>query len=1057
LFASSAFAQVGSAVLTGKIIDASTKAPVADAVVTVTSPSLQGEQLMVTDASGLYRIPGLPPGEYTIRLDKETYKPYSRAGIQLRADTTIQVSAEVLPEAIKEEIVVVGDPPTVDIGSSSTGTNISSEFVRRVPVAQPGTKGSQVRSFESAAEVAPGARFDDYGTSINGASSPENRYVIDGVSVNDPAFGINGTPLSLEFIQETNVITGGYMPEYGRTTGGFLNVVTKSGSNEFHGSIFGYLSPGVLQADRKRIRTNGNTITTDIRLKYQWDAGFDIGGPLIKDKLWFYAGFDYFETKWELERNLNRFLIDVDPETGEGAYRVDPATGFLVTERIPGAEKFYEASESGFQYIGKLGYAIDRDNRVSIEMFGMPRFSGGDGAFGINPRRDTVDDLDLFERNVTGTYGAMAHSFDSWTNDVIAKYQTAFDNKHTLLDVSLGWHHQQGGIFPADGSSVDGSGGGLAAREQIYWLLPRSITDLENVPNGDTLCAAQGGLFPCPTPPIYYGGGPDILQDQTMNRYQANFVVTRLLRLAGHHVLKAGVDAEMTTYKTLNAYSGGRRLVENPHVDLDGNLTSVTFGEGRQFGFLKGPDDPVFQNGTEFDARSFTVGGFLQDSWSILDQVTLNAGVRYDVQVLYNDNGDVAMVVPNQWSPRIGAIYDFTRDGRSKVYANYGRYYESVPLNIAQRALTGDATVYSELNPNPNCDPLNPAVPSDPSNPADCVNNPVGDRVNPNNEGYASSRVWQQQAGGRAPVDPDLKAQSSDEIVLGAEYEVIPSGRLGLSYTHRYINHVIEDLSSDEAASFYIGNPGYGMASSFPKARRDYDAVSLYFEKNWKREWLAQGSYTVSWLRGNYAGLYRPENFQLDPNMNSTYDLESLIDNADGPLPGDHRHQLKLFGAKQFSLPKGMAITTGIGYRGRSGGPTNYFGAHSLYGPKEALVLPRGSGERTPWVHSIDPHVGYAVDITKDSTFEIAVDVFNVFNFQAVTRVDEVFTTQGVRPIRDGSRGDIAGCKDPARGDCNLETADGSPLQPDQINANHGNPIAYQEPLTVRFGARLTF
>ncbi|HEY6561425.1 MAG TPA: TonB-dependent receptor, partial [Polyangiaceae bacterium] len=452
LFASSAFAQVGSAVLTGKIVDASTKAPVADAVVTVTSPTLQGEQLMVTDATGHYRIPGLPPGEYTIRLDKETYKPYSRSGIQLRADTTIQVSAEVLPEAIKEEIVVVGDPPTVDVGSSSTGTNISSEFVRRVPVAQPGTKGSQVRSFESAAEVAPGARFDDYGTSISGSSSPENQYVIDGVSVNDPAFGINGTPLSLEFIQETNVITGGYMPEYGRTTGGFLNVVTKSGSNEFHGSIFGYLSPGALQADRKAIRT-GNTVTTDYSLKYQWDAGFDIGGPLIKDKLWFYAGFDYFETKWQLERNLNRRLI------ADGEYVTNPETGYYETERIPGTKKFYDATESGFQYIGKLSYAINRDNKVSLQMFGMPRFSGGDGNFGINPSRDSIDDLDSFNRNISGTYGAMAHNFDSWSNDVVAKYQTAFDNKHTLLDVSLGWHHQDGGRFPADGSPLNNTTG----------------------------------------------------------------------------------------------------------------------------------------------------------------------------------------------------------------------------------------------------------------------------------------------------------------------------------------------------------------------------------------------------------------------------------------------------------------------------------------------------------------------------------------------------------------------------------------------------------------------
>jgi hypothetical protein len=108
-------------------------------------------------------------------------------------------------------------------------------------------------------------------------------------------------------------------------------------------------------------------------------------------------------------------------------------------------------------------------------------------------------------------------------------------------------------------------------------------------------------------------------------------------------------------------------------------------------------------------------------------------------------------------------------------------------------------------------------------------------------------------------------------------------------------------------------------------------------------------------------------------------------------------------------------------------------------------------------VHSIDPHVGYSVDITKSSTFEVAVDVFNVFNFQAVTKVDEDLTTEGALPIRDGSTADVAGCKDPARGACNLRLQSGTPIDPNQVNGNFGNPIAYQEPLTVRFGARLTF
>ena len=83
--------------------------------------------------------------------------------------------------------------------------------------------------------------------SISGTTSPENSFVIDGLSVNDPGFGILGTPLSVEFIQDVNVITGGYMPEYGRATGGVLNAVTKSGSNEFHGSVFGNWTPGALE------------------------------------------------------------------------------------------------------------------------------------------------------------------------------------------------------------------------------------------------------------------------------------------------------------------------------------------------------------------------------------------------------------------------------------------------------------------------------------------------------------------------------------------------------------------------------------------------------------------------------------------------------------------------------------------------------------------------------------------------------------------------------------------------------------------------------------------
>jgi outer membrane receptor protein involved in Fe transport len=246
LWGTSAMAQ-GTAVIVGKIINAADKQPVQDAVVTATSPSLQGEQVVVSDASGLYRIPQLPPGVYTLRVDRDGFSPFSRTDIQLRLDRTIRFNVELLPEAgLSEDVVIVATPPTVDVGSSAQGLSVDTSLLRNLALNRPGGKGSASRSFESLAELAPGAQEDAYGVSINGSTSPESQYVVDGLSVNDPSVGTIGTPLSVEFVKEVNIITGGYMPEYGRSTGGVLNVVTKSGSNEFHGSVFGNIAPGFL-------------------------------------------------------------------------------------------------------------------------------------------------------------------------------------------------------------------------------------------------------------------------------------------------------------------------------------------------------------------------------------------------------------------------------------------------------------------------------------------------------------------------------------------------------------------------------------------------------------------------------------------------------------------------------------------------------------------------------------------------------------------------------------------------------------------------------------------
>src|SRR5262249_35055911 len=160
--------------------DAATKKPLADVVVTAESPAMQGAKTVVTDRSGTYLIPDLPPGTYTVRVDGDGYKPFVRNGINMRLDTTIRFPIEILPDSLKnEEVVIIGKAPTIDVGSSSTGLIVNQALVSHLALTTPGTKNSASRSFESIAALTPGATADMYGVTFNGTTSPENSYQID--------------------------------------------------------------------------------------------------------------------------------------------------------------------------------------------------------------------------------------------------------------------------------------------------------------------------------------------------------------------------------------------------------------------------------------------------------------------------------------------------------------------------------------------------------------------------------------------------------------------------------------------------------------------------------------------------------------------------------------------------------------------------------------------------------------------------------------------------------------------------------------------------------------
>ena len=1093
LFAGAAFAQ-GSAVLTGTVTDAATGKPVGEVVVTATSPELQGEEIVVTDASGTYRIPQLPPGTYTIRLEKEAFKPYLRPDISLRVDRTIRLNIQLQPEALRaeEEVLVVGRAPTIDVGSSSTGVNVGQDFIKNIAIVPVGAKRSGTRSFESLAEVAPGVNADGYGFSVAGTTSPENSFVIDGLSVNDPAYGIVGTPLSVEFIQDVNVITGGYMPEFGRATGGVMNAVTKSGSNEFHGSVFGNWSPGALSGTSLEVRSAASSIRSRAQAWNVGDFGAEIGGPILKDKLWFYAGFNPSFSRYRVRRSLHQFLdVRCNPAVTEQALKngyadpcvdgtdnvVDAAdvddTGNRVTQELPGSQKYLFADQRSYQYIGKLTYLINPDHSVSLSVYGAPTTSGGPGQLGIEPQSGGLDNP------AAGRLGTVGNTYVSDSSDVALKYAASFMDKKVLLEVTAGWHHQTRKLLASDGTGPGASTGMSSVSQVIFRRTnPHSILDFEELspeateacsvpvynPANNMLVGQSKGTAKATRCPVsnYAIGGGGFTSEESLDRYSGRAVGTLFLSAAGHHSIKAGLDVEVLNYALTKAYSGSLLLRES----TSGN----TWTDFAAYGYLSGPDEVVRKQTQGDRVSSTSLGGFIQDSWDIVDLVTLNAGLRLDQQTVVGSDGNVGMVLNNEISPRVGLVYDFTQEGRSKIFVNYARYYESVPLDVAQRTLPGErqagyVRVRLPTNGNARGNITGEGTPQgcDPLADINQVKNQCQDRNNHFILGSATDpgQYAFQTGGSGTPVDPNLQPQSSDEIAVGGEYEVISDGRLGVNYSHRYLNNVIEDMSRDEASTYFLGNPGSGLAKDFPKATRDYDSFSVYFTKTFRELWLAQVSYTWSYSRGNYAGLFVPETTQLDPNNNSDFDLISLLRNRTGRLPGDRTHVIKVFAAKEFPLTGSMSFNIGATYKGRSGTPISYLGSHVVYGADEVFVLPRGIGGETPWVHTVDARAGFNYQFTKSNALQLSVDIFNLFNFSAVTTVDNQFTSSdivpgSVDPTKNPQEqiciaGSNTGCVSPLHG------PDGTPITNADLNQNYKNPTQYQAPLTVRFGARVTF
>jgi hypothetical protein len=273
----------------GRVTDASTVALPGASVIVISG---QGSRSYATDSEGRFFAPYLTPGLYKVRVELAGFASAERSDVEVRLGQRVELSFSLPAGTFAETIEVKGAAPLIDFSSPSASTTLESSFLGQVPV---GRRLGEILYL--APGVSSGGGTGPVNPSISGASGLENQYVVDGIGINEPRrgalgvfsddYGALGSGITYDFIDAIQAKTAGGEAEYGQSTGGLVNVITKSGSNEWHGSAFGYLRPGGLEGDRRQLSLAAGAVNTTATSN--WDAGLTLGGRLLRDRAFFFV------------------------------------------------------------------------------------------------------------------------------------------------------------------------------------------------------------------------------------------------------------------------------------------------------------------------------------------------------------------------------------------------------------------------------------------------------------------------------------------------------------------------------------------------------------------------------------------------------------------------------------------------------------------------------------------------------------------------------------------------------------------------------------------------
>lgn len=906
------------------------------------------------DSQGRYSATQLPIGTYSVALMQDGKVVQTRDNVVLQVGIGAEISfgdggaatgAGNAKQLVGVNVSANALPP-IDVSSVDSRTVLTADQLAKLPLAH---------SAEAAALLAPATNFgagDATSTtgqpliSFGGSSSTENAYYLNGFNTTDPNLSQGGITLPYGSIEQEEVYTGGYSAQYGRSDGGVLNMIGKSGTNAWHfGGQYLYEPSSMLASQNSTYYANGlppspvaGNLYDPRNQNNKWTSVYDfyVGGPLIKDRLFLFASAEMTHTE------------------GNSVNSVTSGTDSHYKDTLP---KWY----------AKVNWNINDNNLLELTGASEKSLTSG-SVYKYDYNKLSDSDFKSYANNTK-------HGGDMWS----AKFTSYITDKLTLTTLYGSMKTRSYSESPAYDPNLTYIGG---------------YTNQNPALNGGT--------------PITNNQNVNQITNPGMNFVSTNLRVALTYSL-GNHTITAGIDNLRTAAREQEELTSGPGYQWiYGYVTPANQPLFPSLGVGAPASYPNGASGYyaykyIFnQGGNLFSSQR---AEYIEDQWQFNDRLLFSIGLRDDGFTNTNASASAYMrQTKPQWAPRLGFSWDVFGDSSFKVFGNAGRYYLGSPIAPGDPAngyvATSQFYTYSGIAADGT--PTGLTQMSPPVSP----NGAYGQTPDPRTMTATSLKAMDQDefmlgfsktAGPNWVYGAKLTRRILRHVIddwCDVQAVVDKAASEGITDVNTATCYYI---NPGQANTFAVQDPNGGFHSvtlsnadmQFPREVRRYYALETFLEHPFDGKWYGKVSHAFSRSYGNSEGQGQSDIRAIGGTQNEDWDFPELMAYANGPQGNDHTNVIKAYGyyavTPEWLVSANLNLTSGgpkycLGYYGpRQTDPDGY---GSNYHWCNGQPSPPGATGRLPWMKQLDLGIHYRPAFAEHK-LGFSVDVFNVFNGQA--------------------------------------------------------------------------